>query len=313
MNIIFAGTPDFSVPALKSLHAAGHNILAVYTQPDRQAGRGRRVIEGPVKQAARELGLRIEQPVSLRNNREAAEALATLHPDVMVVVAYGLILPQDILAIPRYGCINIHASLLPRWRGAAPIQRAIEHGDEKTGITIMQMDAGLDTGDILATYPVDISDDETGQSLHDKLADIGGSAITEVLDGLESSLGQARAQDDADSTYAAKLDRSESEIDWAGSSLAIERKIRAFNPWPLAKTSLAGTRLNIYAARTDTFTSDAPPGTILSADASGITVQCGDGALKITRLQRAGGRPMDVKDFLNGIPVEKGSRLGTPE
>lgn len=312
MNIIFAGTPDFSVPALKSLHAAGHTILAVYTQPDRQAGRGRKISEGPVKHAARELGLRIEQPVSLRN-REAAETLAALNPDVMVVVAYGLILPPDILAIPRYGCINIHASLLPRWRGAAPIQRAIEHGDEQTGITVMQMDAGLDTGDILATFPVDISNDETGQSLHDKLADIGGAAITEVLDGLESYLGQAREQDAADSTYAAKLDRSESKIDWTGSSLAIERKIRAFNPWPLAKTSLAGKGLNIYAARTDTLSSDAPPGTILSADASGITVQCGEGVLKITRLQRAGGRPMDVKDFLNGIPVEQGSRLGIPE
>lgn len=310
MRIIFAGTPDFSVPALQALVHAGHDIAAVFTQPDRHAGRGRKVRYSAVKQTALDLGLRIEQPATLRND----SALTTLHalaPDVMVVVAYGLILPAEVLAIPRYGCINIHASLLPRWRGAAPIQRAIEHGDAQSGITIMQMDAGLDTGRILARYPVAIGSRETGQSLHDRLASLGGQAIVEVLADIGYFRRHAAPQDDAQSTYAAKLSRDESFIDWSGSNIEIERKVRAFNPWPLAKTWLGGTQLNLYEAQAGTETIEAGTGTVTRADASGIVVQCGTGQLCITRLQRPGGKPLPAGDFLNGMPISPGVQLAS--
>ena len=312
MKIIFAGTPDFSVPALDRLAAAGHDIVTVLTQPDRKAGRGRKLRPGPVKQAARDLGLKVLQPTSLRNG-DIAETLAELAPDIMVVVAYGLILPEHILAIPRHGCLNIHASLLPRWRGAAPIQRAIEHGDDETGITIMQMDAGLDTGDILARYPVPITADETGRSLHDKLATLGGKAIVEVLDDLPRFQRQAVAQDEAQATYAAKLTRDESITDWSAPAEDIERRIRAFNPWPLTRTWLKDMPLNLYEARLEPAGDvDAPPGTVMSADADGIRVQAGDGIVRITRLQRPGGRPLPVADFLNGVAIQPGSRFGPP-
>ena len=292
-----------------ALNEAGHEIIAVYTQPDRQSGRGRKIISSPVKNAALELGLRVEQPDSLRS-AEASETLASMQADVMVVVAYGIILPEQILAIPRFGCINIHASLLPRWRGAAPIQRAIEHGDRETGITIMKMDAGLDTGDILATYPVEIAEQDTAATLHDRLSELGGVAITKVLAKLDTHLRDAQQQDDTLSTYAAKLTRSESDIDWTLDSVEIERKIRAFNPWPLAKTTLDDMQLSIYTASPVAGSSVSKPGSITDVDASGITVQCGKGGLKITRLQRAGRRPMDIGEFLNGTPVETGTQLG---
>jgi methionyl-tRNA formyltransferase len=310
MRIIFAGTPDFSVPALQALVDAGHAIAAVYTQPDRHAGRGRKVRYSAVKQAALGLGLHIEQPVSLRNE-SALAALRALVPDVMIVVAYGLILPAEVLAIPRYGCINIHASLLPRWRGAAPIQRAIEHGDEQSGITIMQMDTGLDTGSILARYPVAIGSRETSQSLHDRLASLGGRAIVEVLADIGHYQQHATPQNDAQSTYAAKLNRDESCINWSDAGIDIERKVRAFNPWPLAKTWLGGTQLNLYEAQAGTATAEAGPGTVTRADATGIVVQCGTGQLSITRLQRPGGKPLLAGDFLNGMPISPGVQLAS--
>ena len=312
MKIIFAGTPDFSVPTLQALVKAGHDIAAVYTQPDRESGRGRRVTYTPVKKAALDLGLRVEQPASLRDEA-ASQTLSSFNADVMIVVAYGLILPDNILSIPAHGCINIHASLLPRWRGAAPIQRAIEHGDSESGITIMQMDAGLDTGDILASFPQTLDQQETGQSLHDRLSALGGQSIVEVLADIEAYQQHARPQDDSKSTYADKLNRNESDIDWTSPNIDIERKIRAFNPWPLAKTRLNDTLLSLHSAQTDPMINDSAPGTILAADPSGIIVQCGTGALRITRLQRPGGKPLPSKDFLNGMPMTAGMRLGNPE
>ena len=311
MKLIFAGTPDFSVPALQALVDAGHDIVAVYTQPDRESGRGRKISFGPVKSAALELGLNVEQPASLRDE-DAIKTLSGYDADVMIVVAYGLILPENILTLPRFGCINIHASLLPRWRGAAPIQRAIEHGDPESGITIMQMDAGLDTGDILACFPITLSHEETGQSLHDKLSVLGGRAIVDVLADIERYRQQAITQNDEQSTYAAKLHRSESLIDWSDDSINIERKIRAFNPWPLTKTALGETQLTLYNAQNDSTISDTAPGTILAADPSGIVIQCGTGALKITRLQRPGGKPLSSKDFLNGMHLNAGMHLDKP-
>ena len=306
MRVIFAGTPDFSVGALEALLAAGHEVVAVYTQPDRQAGRGRKTRPGPVKLCAEKHGLVIEQPSTLKN---AAARMKEFSADVMVVVAYGILLPPEILQIPRLGCLNIHASLLPRWRGAAPIHRSIEAGDIETGITIMQMDAGLDTGDILATYPVKIETSDTAEHLHDRLALVGAKAINDVLAKLDSFQKMPTPQQQELATYAKKITRNEANIEWSENCELIERRIRAFNPWPGSQTWYKGVKLRIWQAEYNKLAHQFDPGTILSADKSGIVVACGRGSLKILEIQRAGGKTLSAADFLNGMPLDAGLKL----
>jgi methionyl-tRNA formyltransferase len=306
MRIVFAGTPDFSVPPLQALIEAGHEIVAVYTQPDRPAGRGRNLKASPVKQLALSHNMAIYQPATLKS-AEAELTLRELAPEIMIVVAYGLILPQTILDIPRHGCLNIHASLLPRWRGAAPIQRAIEAGDDESGVTIMQMDAGLDTGDMLLTQHCSITDTDTAQSLHDKLAMLGAEAIVKTLDQLQSGQLQPIQQNEAQASYAAKLSKAEAVIDWAQSASNIQRKIRAFNPWPVAVCQWQGKRLRLWNAISgNTEAKDQPPGTIISASTDGIEVQTGEGTVLITELQAEGGKTLLAREFLNGNPLSPG-------
>ncbi|GMR06891.1 MAG: methionyl-tRNA formyltransferase [Gammaproteobacteria bacterium] len=306
MRIIFAGTPEFSVPALQALLATGYDVVAVYTQPDRQAGRGRKTRPGPIKQCAQKHGLVIEQPAKLK---DASIKMKAFSADVMVVAAYGLLLPPEILQIPVQGCLNIHASLLPHWRGAAPIHRAIEAGDKETGITIMQVDSGLDTGDILAQYPVIIEQTDTGQQLHDRLADVGATAITNVLSNLAYYQKNAIPQQNELSSYARKISKKESNIDWSEDCEVIERRIRAFYPWPGTQTWYRGIKLRISQAECSDENLTAEPGTILSADKSGIRIACGKGVLRITKLQRPGGKALCAADFLNGMRLDAGAML----
>jgi methionyl-tRNA formyltransferase len=309
LRIVFAGTPDFSVPALDALHAAGHDLVAVYTQPDRPAGRGRGVAQSPVKQRALALGLRVEQPVTLRN-AQAQATLASLAPDVMVVVAYGLILPQAVLDVPRLGCLNIHASLLPRWRGAAPIQRAILAGDERTGITIMRMDAGLDTGPELLRRELAIGPRETGGELHDRLAPLGAEAIVAAVTGWARGELQAQSQPESGATYAAKIAKDEARIDWNHSAVAIDRQVRAFNPWPVAETTLDGEQVRVWGACPVSSTEDCggSPGTILDIPGR-IVVATGDGQLELLQLQLPGRKPVSARDLLNARGLH-GARFG---
>jgi len=308
MRIVFAGTPEFSVPALRALYAEGHEITAVYTQPDRPAGRGRRPVASPVKQEADKLGIPVEQPSNLRDSA-AQQRLRDIGPELMVVVAYGLILPPVVLDIPTYGCLNIHASLLPRWRGAAPIQRAIEAGDRETGITIMQMDAGLDTGDMLRRQALVITPTDTSQTLHDRLAELGAREIVEVVGDLDRFRALAVSQDDAASCYAHKLEKHEGIVDWNDDSEVIARRIRAFTPWPGVHARHGDVALRIWQARATTSDALASPGTVLASGPGGIIVRCGAGALVIEKLQRAGGRALNCADFLNGTPLPPGARL----
>ena len=311
MNIIFAGTPEFAVPALKALLDAGHTVLAVYTQPDRPAGRGRKLGMSAVKEFALERGLPVQQPTTLRSDSEA-ETLRTLKPEALIVIAYGLILPQAILTIPEFGCINVHASLLPRWRGAAPIQRAIEAGDDHTGITIMQMDAGLDTGAALALAATPIHAHDTAASLHDRLAEIGAALLVSTLARLVRGDITPQAQDHTHATYAAKLKKEEARIDWSADAALIARRIRAFNPWPVAHTTIEGQTLRLWnASLLDATAATQPPGTLLGADARGVQVQCGRGVVCLTQLQSEGGKVLDAPAFLNGRPLPAGTRLGT--
>jgi methionyl-tRNA formyltransferase len=310
MNLVFAGTPEFAVPALKALLDAGHSMLAVYTQPDRPTGRGRKLGMSAVKAFALERGLRVHQPPTLKSESEA-ETLRALKPDALIVIAYGLILPRSILTIPNYGCINVHASLLPRWRGAAPIQRAIEAGDPNTGVTIMQMDAGLDTGGLLAMAQTPIGVDDTAATLHDRLAELGGRLLVDTLAQLMHGAIIPRAQDDAHATYAAKLNKEEARLDWNADALVLARRIRAFNPWPVAHTALNGQTLRLWHAQAEHGTApEQPPGTVLTAAADGVRVQCATGVLRITRLQLEGGKVLDARAFLNGRPLPPGTRLG---
>ena len=298
LNVIYAGTPAFAVPALHRLVADGHCVRAVYTQPDRPAGRGRRLTASAVKQAALALGLPVLQPASLKTPTAQAE-LAAFGADAMVVAAYGLMLPKAVLVLPRWGCLNIHASLLPRWRGAAPIQRAIAAGDTHTGITIMQMAAGLDTGDILLRRVTPIAGTETGAVLHDRLAQLGAAAIGAALRALVTGTLTPEPQDAALSTYAAKLSKREAMLDWRQPAEALARQIRAFNPWPVCETRYRGTTLRIWAAQVaDSETGAAPPGSIVRADRTGLVVATAQGGLAITRLQWPGRKPMDAADFL---------------
>lgn len=299
MRVVFAGTPDFAATALQSLIVAGYEIAGVYSQPDRPAGRGRKLTPSPVKQVALDAGLPVFQPESLKIPEAQAE-LTALAPDVMVVAAYGLILPPAILAIPRHGCLNIHASLLPRWRGAAPIQRAIAAGDSETGITIMQMDRGLDTGDMLLKVATPITPEDTGGSLHDRLAELSGDAIVDALARLAEGTLSAEPQDDSQACYAHKLAKEEGHIDWNRPALAIERQIRAFSPWPGSYTDLDGQRIRIHQARALSDGTAKPAGTVLARERTGVEVACGEGVLRIAQLQLPGARAQTAGDLING-------------
>jgi len=309
MRIVFAGTPEFARIAFDALRAAGHDIPLVMTQPDRPAGRGLKLTPSPVKQAALDAGIAVAQPRSLRLDGrypdEAAEARALLEsvaPDVMVVAAYGLILPQWVLELPRLGCLNIHASLLPRWRGAAPIQRAIEAGDARTGVTIMQMDEGLDTGDMLLERIVPISGDTNAAQLHDALADAGGEAIVEALDALAKGGLTARKQPEDGVTYAAKLDKAEAALDCTQPAQLLARRVRAFNPVPGASIRLPGLpdAVKVWRAQALDEATTAAPGSVLRADAAGIDIATGQGVLRLLELQKAGGKRQPVDVFVRG-------------
>jgi methionyl-tRNA formyltransferase len=309
VRIIFAGTPPFAAAALDALADAGHDIVRVLTQPDRPAGRGMKLTPSAVKQAAVARGLPVFQPVSLKTPESQAE-LAAAAADVMVVAAYGLILPQAVLDLPRLGCLNIHASLLPRWRGAAPIQRAILAGDAETGVTIMQMDAGLDTGAMLTKTPVPIRETDTAASLHDALAAAGAAAIVAALANNEALVPEK--QDEAQATYAAKLSKDEARLDWSLPADALARAVRAYNPAPGAWTLLDGAPLKIWTAQAIAGTAESPhqPGEVLRADADRLVVACGGGALALQELQPAGSKRMPAAAFLAGRPLSPGSRLG---
>lgn len=303
LNIIFAGTPDFAAQHLQALLASQHRVIAVYTQPDKPAGRGKKLQPSAVKQLALAHNLPIFQPKSLRKE-EAQQQLAQLNADVMVVVAYGLILPKAVLAMPRLGCLNVHGSLLPRWRGAAPIQRAIWAGDEQTGVTIMQMDEGLDTGDMLHKVSCEISKDETSASLYQKLAILAPQALIEVLDHLEEGKYPPQAQQNEFSNYAEKLSKEEAKLDWSLPAVQLERCIRAFNPWPISWLQTRDAQgnnqiLKVYQA-TVLPHQNQTVGTVLQANKQGIQIATADGVLNITQLQPAGKKPMAVQDFLNG-------------
>ncbi len=321
MKIVFAGTPEFARVALERLHAAGFQIGLVLTQPDRPAGRGMKLHASPVKQFALVHGIPVAQPRSLRLDGKfpqdatmAREALLATDADVMVVAAYGLILPPWTLEVPRLGCLNIHASLLPRWRGAAPIHRAIEAGDAETGVTIMQMDAGLDTGDMLLVERRPIAATDTTASLHDGLAALGGRLIVEALKLAACGGLMPIKQPEAGVTYAHKIEKAESAIDWALPVAVIQRRIRAFDPFPGASTVLAGEAVKLWKSEIDSKPrpSDAGIGTILSANSEGVRVVCGDGVLRVTELQRPGGKRLPAADFLRGFPLSAGAAFASP-
>ncbi len=316
MKLIFAGTPEFAERALTALHAAGHQIALVLSRPDQPAGRGQKLQASPVKLRALELGLRVEQPRTLRDPA-VHRMLAEVGADAMIVAAYGLILPPEVLAIPRRGCINIHASLLPRWRGAAPIQRAIEAGDAETGITIMQMDAGLDTGPMLLKRALAIRPDETGGQLHDRLAELGAALIVEALDGIATGRIRPVPQPDDGATYAAKIGRPDAILDWTETAERLALKVRAFDPFPGTAIRLEGRDETLKLWRTEVArpagaAGNGHPGEVLVCDESTLEVCCGGGSrLRLLELQKPGGRRMDVAAFLRGHPIPPGARFAT--
>ena len=302
LRVVFAGTPEFSVPCLEACRASGAQVVAAYTQPDRPAGRGRKLTPSPVKQAALAAGIPVEQPESLKS-QEARDTLAAYRPDLMVVVAYGLILPRKVLALPRLGCWNVHASLLPRWRGAAPIQRAILAGDAESGVDLMQMEAGLDTGPVLLERRTPIGRGDTGGTLHDRLSALGAEVLAEGL--RRAMAGESlvpHPQPEEGVTYAHKLDKAEAKLDFQRDAIALERQVRAFDPWPVAEADIAGESLRIWAAEAIEREHHAAPGSVLGAGRDGIEIACGRGALRVTALQRAGGKRVGVADYLNARP-----------
>ncbi len=316
LKIVFAGTPEFAAHALQAVLDTPHPVVAVYTQPDRPAGRGKKLTPGPVKTLAQSHAIPVYQPLNFKS-AESVRELAALEPDLMVVVAYGLLLPQTVLDIPRLGCINVHASLLPRWRGAAPIQRALQAGDAVTGITIMQMEAGLDTGPMLYRQTLPITAADTGGSLHDRLADQGARCLVEVLSQFaRQGKVEAEVQDNSLATYAHKLGKEEAQLDWQQPATMLERTVRAFNPWPVAYTLSQGERVRILAAIAEPAapSSGVSAGTVISKDRQGIRVQCGEGVLRLLELQLPGARVQSVADFINGGKplLAAGERLACP-
>ena len=307
LRIIFAGTPDFSVPPLRALLNSEHQVVAVYTQPDRPAGRGRKLTPSPVKEVALQAGIPVEQPPNFKDPAEV-QRLADYAADLMVVVAYGLLLPESVLSTPRLGCINIHASVLPRWRGAAPIQRAVLAGDPLSGVSIMQMEKGLDTGPVYLVEEAGLAPDETGGSLHDRLSVLGADALVKALPGIVDGSLPAVPQDDSQSTYAKKLDKAEAWIDWQLPAAAIERQVRAFNPWPVAQTRYEDANLRVWRAEAIQGVGGTP-GMVMNAGRNGIDVATGDGLLSITELQLPGKRAMSAQDFINAHSIQ-GTLLG---
>ena len=309
LRIIFAGTPDFAARHLQALIQSEHQIVGAYSQPDRPAGRGKKLKASEVKELALEHNLPVFQPQSLKNDEALAE-LTSLNADIMIVVAYGLILPKAILEAPRLGCLNVHGSILPRWRGAAPIQRAIWAGDEQTGVTLMQMDEGLDTGDMLHISHCPIDSAETSASLYAKLAELGPDALINTINRLAKGDITPEPQNDADANYAKKLSKDEANIDWSMDAEQIERNIRAFNPWPVCFTQMSGNTVKIYQA--NVVEQSGAAGTVLTSDKNGIVVACGKHALSISELQPQGKKPMAINDFLNGRSdwVTPGTVLG---
>ena len=307
MKVVFMGTPEFSVPVLRAI-AAQHEVLCVYCQPPRPAGRGTKDRPSPVQIAAEELGLTVRHPVSLRSE-EAQHDFAALQPDVAVVVAYGLILPQPILDAPNRGCLNIHASLLPRWRGAAPIQRAILAGDERTGVTVMQMDAGLDTGPMLLTRETPIGPREDGGMLHDRLAVLGAGAIVAAIEQWQAGRVTPQPQPAEGVTYASKIRKDEARIDWTRPATELDRLVRAFHPWPVAETTWQGRQLRVWQAEPEPRAVAAEPGRVIEAAAGRIVVATGDGALRLARVQLAGRRATTAAEFLNAHSLA-GATLG---
>jgi methionyl-tRNA formyltransferase len=299
MRLVFAGTPDFAVPCLRAA-AQRNEVVAVYTQPDRPAGRGRELTLSPVKREALLRGIPVLQPENFKSVA-SKDALRALQPDLMIVVAYGLILPQSVLDIPTYGCWNVHASLLPRWRGAAPIQRAIEAGDTRSGVCLMQMEKGLDTGPVLLSQALDIGEHETGGQLHDRLSTLGAQVLADGLGLLRADIRPVpQPQPEDGVTYAHKLDKAEARLDWAQDARVLANKVRAFNPWPMAEAHVAGDRVRLHGAIALDQSHDAQPGTLLRASRDGLDIACGQGVLRIRVLQRDGGKAITAADYLNG-------------
>lgn len=309
LSVLFAGTPAFALPSLNAIHAAGHRIAAVYTQPDRPAGRGKKLTAPAAKQRALELGLAVEQPASLKSDDVLAR-MREHNADIIVVVAYGLLLPKLVLELAPLGCINLHPSLLPRWRGAAPIQRPLLAGDATTGVTIMEMTEGLDSGPILLQREHPISPDVTAGQLHDQLATSGAQAMVDTLAAIERGERNPKPQDDSKATYADKLTKAEARIDWQEPATVIARQVRGYNPWPVAHCTLADAALRVWQASSNTAKTSAAPGTIVETSAQGIHVATGNGVLLIEQLQPPGKRQMPARDFINANPDLAGKQLG---
>lgn len=309
LRVIFAGTPDFAADHLQALLNCEHEVVAVYTQPDRPAGRGKKLTASPVKQLALEHEIPVYQPHSLKSE-EAQHELASISADIMVVVAYGLLLPKAVLDTPPRGCINVHGSILPKWRGAAPIQRSVWAGDKQTGVTIMQMDEGLDTGDMLHIAAIDVSAQDTSATLYSRLAELGPQALLHVLDNIDAL--EAQPQDDAQASYAKKLSKEEAQIDWHTDAVQLERNIRAFNPWPVAWAELGGEKVKIWQAEVEPDTQGLTPGTVIRADKNGIVVATVSQALRILSLQLPGKKPLAAADVINARKhwFEQGQPVG---
>jgi methionyl-tRNA formyltransferase len=298
LRIVFAGTPDFAARHLAALLSSQHQIIAVYTQPDRPAGRGKKLMSSPVKTMALEHDIAVYQPENFKSE-DAKQALADLNADIMIVVAYGLLLPKVVLDTPRLGCINVHGSILPRWRGAAPIQRSIWAGDQQTGVTIMQMDVGLDTGDMLNVVTLDIAEDDTSATMYEKLAELGPKALIDCLNDINNGKATPEKQDDAQANYAQKLSKEEAKIDWQQSAAHIERCVRAFNPWPISHFAVADNTVKVWKSKLSTETTNASAGTVIKADKTGIYVATGEGVLILEQLQMPGKKVLAVQDILN--------------